>query len=117
AREPNFLASTVAIWAFVAISSPHERVRRIAVVLVPLALGAIAVSLTRAVMVALALGLVVWAVISGRAAVKRVGQIAAAAACVAVLIALIAPSLASPIEDRAKNVFQFGQGTGAGRIN
>jgi hypothetical protein len=115
--EANILASTVAVWAFIALSSPHERVRRIARFCVPLALAAIAFSLTRAVVLGFGLGLLVWGLVSGQRAARRAAKLTAAAAFVVVVVSLAAPSVASPLQARFTDLLELKSGSGHQRVD
>ncbi len=115
AYEANILASTLAIWAFVALTSPHPRVRRAARFCVPLAVAGIAFSLTRAAILGFAAGLLVWAVVEGGPAARTVTKILAATLVVGVLATAVTPAATAPVRQRLGHLLDFGSGTSGDR--
>ena len=113
--EANILASTMAVWAFIALSSPHPRVRSIARFCVPLAVGAIAFSLTRAVFIGFALGILAWGLAGGRQAARTVGKVAAVTLVAGLLALVVVPGVVAPVKDRMSHVFDVQSGTGESR--
>ncbi len=105
-REANMLASTVAVWAFVGISSASARIRWLSWrVGLPLSAAAIAFSNTRAVMIGLPLGILVWAELGGREDVRRVvRKVAVAVVALAAAVALL-PWGGNPVRDGVDNLF------------
>jgi hypothetical protein len=115
--EPNILASTVAIWTFVGVSSRNPRVRRLALLGLPLSLGAIAFSATRAVFVGAALGVLVWLAFTSRQMLRYVLRGLVAAALVAALVLVLVPRGADTVSDKAANLVNFGSGNGGHRVD
>ncbi len=68
--EANILASTAAMWLFIAMTSPKSRTVWTYRLLVPLAFVTLIVSFTRAADVGLVAGLLVWAILEGGRARK-----------------------------------------------
>ncbi len=115
--EANILASASAVWAFVAVSSSDTWVLRVARVAVPLAIAAIAFSMTRAVVLGLALGLLIWAVTSGERARRAVLRIGAGVLVAAAVVVVALPGVAAPFERRAGDLLQVRGGTGQKRVD
>ena len=111
--EANILASTVAVWAFVAISSDDRWVRRIARLAVPLAVAAIAASLTRAAILGLGAGLLVWIALDGSAAMQRAARWIGAVVGLALVTATLVPQAVAPVQARLDHLVSFGEGSGA----
>ena len=115
--EANILASTLAVWAFVALSSTHQRVRSLSRVFVPLALGGVAVSLTRSAIVGFFLALLIWAALGGGyIALRRVVVATLAVILVGGVVFAISPDTFDPLQRRAENLLQIGSGTGGARV-
>lgn len=115
--EANLLASTLAIWAFVGLTSPRQDVRRIVRIGGPLFLLAIVASFTRAVILGATGGLIAWILLRGRNVGERTGRMVSI--CVlAALIFVIALPFVVPIEGKLGNLIDIGSGsTGALRLD
>jgi O-antigen ligase len=113
--EANILASTVAVWGFVALSSHDERVRRVALVATPLAIGAVAVSYTRAALIGFALAVLVWLASGDWLARLRVLRLATVIASAGLALGLV-HQVATPVEARFANLLALHSGTGALRV-
>lgn len=112
--EANILASTLAVWGFIALSSRDTTVQRIARFGTPIIVAAIAVSYTRSAIVGLALALIIWIASGDRRATGKVTRIGAIVFGAAVIVSFV-PQVASPIEKRFTQVFEFNSGTAAFR--
>jgi O-antigen ligase len=112
--EANILASTMAIWLFLILTGTRSTRFRV------LALGllgtALVLSLTRAAIIGLLLGLVVWAVLEGKVARQRVFRSLAAAAVAIAVLSVLAPSVTAPFTKKIAAATDFGSGTGQLRV-
>jgi len=112
--EANILASTLAIWLFLILTgSRSNRFRAVALALLGTAL---VLSLTRAAIIGLVLGLIVWAVLEGRVARRHVLRSIAAAAAVIAALSVFAPSVTSPFTTKLAKAASFNSGTGQLRV-
>jgi hypothetical protein len=112
--EANILASTMAIWLFLILTGARSaRFRMIAFALLGTAL---VLSLTRAAIIGLVLGLVVWAVLEGKVATRRVLRSLAAAAVAIALLSVVAPSVTAPFTKKIAAAVDFSSGTGHLRV-
>ena len=116
AFEPNLLGAGLALWAFVAFTGVPRLRRPVAAGVVTLCLAAIALSLTRAAMVGLGLGLVTWAALAGTRARVRLLLLVVAAGVVAASVVLVEPEVAAPVAENAAQALDFGSGTGKLRL-
>jgi hypothetical protein len=114
--ESNILASALAIATFLQLTSSSSRVRAIARFGVPLCLLAIAAALTRAAVLGLGAGLLIWAALGGLQAVSRAMKVLLATAAVAVLIFSVAPVLTAPLTSKLSNPVALHSGTGLVRL-
>lgn len=112
--EANILASTLAVWGFIALSSRDASVQRIARFGTPLVVAAIAVSYTRSAVVGLAAALIVWVASGDRRATGKVVRLGAIAVGAAIILSFV-PQAADPIEERFAKVFEVDSGTAAFR--
>ena len=114
--EANILASTAAMWLFIAMTSPKSRAVRTYRLLIPLAFVTLIVSFTRAADVALAVGLLIWATLEGgrarRVLFLRLGVLLVGAA----LILSALPAFRSQVTHRLSQVTEIQTGTGRDRI-
>jgi hypothetical protein len=112
--EANILASTLAIWLFLILTgSRSNRFRAVALALLGTAL---VLSLTRAAIIGLVLGLIVWAVLEGRVARRHVVRSLAAAAAVIAALSVFAPSVTNPFTTKLAKAAAFNSGTGQLRV-
>lgn len=112
--EANILASTLAIWLFLILTgSRSNRFRAIALSLLGTAL---VLSLTRAAIIGLVLGLVVWAVLEGRVARRHVLRSLAAAAVAIAALSVFAPTVTRPFTTKLAAATEFKSGTGRLRV-
>lgn len=113
--EANLLASALGIWTFLAlsVSSVSWRTRWVTVVL---SLSAIALTLTRAVLVGLAGGLLIWALFGVGSDRRRVLKTLFVAALLAVSFIVLAPAQSSPFISKTQNILDFKDGNGALRV-
>ena len=112
--EANILASTLAIWLFLILTG--SRSTRFRVTALALLGTALVLSLTRAAIIGLVLGLVVWAVLEGKVARRRAFRsLAAIAAAIAALL-LCAPSVIAPFTTKIAAAASFNSGTGQLRV-
>jgi O-antigen ligase len=112
--EANILASTLAIWLFLILTGSRSiRFRGIALCLLGTAL---VLSLTRAAIIGLLLGLAVWAVLEGKVARRQVlrGLVAAAVAIAA--LSVFAPRVVAPFTTKLEAAASFHSGTGQLRV-
>ncbi|MDQ3680951.1 MAG: O-antigen ligase family protein [Actinomycetota bacterium] len=115
--EPNLLGATLALWGFMAFTGVRTVGWRARVAVFTLAVAGMALSLTRAAMVGLALGLVVWAALRGtRARARTLRLLASVLAAVAVLMA-VAPGIVEPVSENVSRSFEFSGGTGRQRVD
>lgn len=112
--EANVLASTLAVWGIVVLSSRDALVQRIARFGIPIIIAAIAVSYTRSAVIGLAIALIVWIASGDRRATGKVIRVGAIVIGAAVILSF-ATKVASPIEDRFTHVFEFNSGSAAFR--
>ena len=115
--EPNLLGFTLAVWAFLTLTGVARLSGRMRTAVLALALVGLTLSLTRAAMIGLAGGVLVWAVLRGRVARRRVLRMAAATALVALIAVKLAPGASAPVARRASQVLDFGSGTGQLRVD
>lgn len=115
--ESNILAATLAVWAFVALTCPGIVPRRARNLIVVLAGMAIALSLTRAAVVGLAAGLLVWALMEGLLGWRVVVRMCAVTVGVIGLSYVVAPNVVAPIATKAGRLFDFGSGNGQLRVS
>lgn len=114
--EPNLLGATLAMWAFVAFTGVHSLSRRTRTIVVALAVAGLAVSLTRAAMVGLALGLLVWAALQGTRAKARALRLLGSLIAISALLVAIAPGAIDPVSKDVSKTFEFSTGTGQQRV-
>jgi hypothetical protein len=114
--EPNLLGATLAMWAFVAFTGVHSLSRRTRTVVVALAVTGLGLSLTRAAMAGLALGLLVWAALQGTRAKARALRLLGSLIAVSALLVAVAPGAIDPVSEDVSNTFEFGTGTGQQRV-
>lgn len=114
--EPNLLGATMALWAYVALTGLRRMGRRAAAWVVILCTAALSLSLTRAAMVGLGLGVVVWAALAGVRARVRLTRFVVAFAALAAMVVVFAPQVAGPISHNVSDAFDFGGGTGKNRL-
>jgi hypothetical protein len=114
--EANILASTAAMWLFIAMTSPKARTVRSYRLLVPLAFVTLIVSFTRAADVALVVGLLVWAMMEGgharRVVLTRLGVLLVGAT----LILSVLPSFRAQVTHRLSQITEIQTGTGRDRL-
>jgi hypothetical protein len=114
--EPNLLGATVAFYVFVAFTGRSAALRGKTNWVIIVGVVAVALSLTRAAMVGLGLGLVIWAGLSGWEARLRLLRLLLAGTVAAVIIVLLAPQVAGPVSRSAAEAFDFEAGTGRNRL-
>jgi O-Antigen ligase len=112
--EANILASTMAIWLFLILTG--ARSTRFRVLAFGLLGTALVLSLTRAAIIGLVLGLVVWALLEGKVATGRVLRTLAAAAVAIAVLSVVAPSVTSPFTKKLADAGAFNSGTGRFRV-
>jgi hypothetical protein len=112
--EANILASTMAIWLFLILTG--ARSARFRVLAFGLLGTALVLSLTRAAIIGLVLGLVVWALLEGKVATGRVLRSLAAAAVAIAVLSVVAPSVTSPFTKKIAAAVDFSSGTGQLRV-
>lgn len=117
AVEPNILASTLAVWAFVALTAPKVVKPDTRAAVIAVSLAAVAVTLTRAAAVGLTAGLVLWAALHGQLARRTLARVSAVTAVVALLFVAIVPSVGEPISARTTKLLDVRGGTGRARID
>jgi O-Antigen ligase len=114
ADEANILASTLAVWLFLILTGKYSnRFRLLAVCIIGTAM---ALALTRAAIVGLVLGLVIWALLEGKVARRLAFRTLSAGAAAIVALALLAPSAVSPFTTKLGAVTTFNSGTGQLRV-
>jgi hypothetical protein len=111
--ESNILASTLAVWAFVCLTSQNQRVKRTMKLGAPLALLAIGASYTRAGVIGFVTGLVIWIAWERRSATRTVMQLIAAGIVVAALVVTVAPKATQLLDSRFSTLVAFDSGTAA----
>lgn len=116
-HEANILASTLAVWVFVALTASGWLSTRARFLVAALGMAGMAVSLTRAASVGLLAGLAVWGVVSGRTGRRVAVRTTAAAAAAVVAVVLVAPGVAAPLRTKAGELVNFDTGTGKGRLD
>ena len=114
--EANILGSTLALWAFIGLSSSDHVVGRIMRFGLPLALAAMVVSSTRAAILGFGAGLLTWLVLERRDSVSRSLRIIGMTALVAVLVTVLMPQAVVPVEGKLGELLSFGSGNGALRL-
>jgi hypothetical protein len=112
--EANILASTMAIWLFLILTG--ARSARFRVIAFALLGTALVLSLTRAAIIGLVLGLVVWALLEGKVATGRVLRSLAAAAVAIAVLSAVAPSVTAPFTKKIADAASFNSGTGQQRV-
>jgi O-Antigen ligase len=112
--EANILASTLAIWLFLILTGARSTRFRVAALC--LLSCALVLSLTRAAIIGLLLGLVVWAVFEGKVARRRVLRSLAAAAVAIAALSVLAPSVSAPFTRKIAEATDFSSGTGHLRV-
>jgi hypothetical protein len=114
--EANLLASTAAIWLFLAISSPKVRTHWTYKLLLPVGFFALIASFTRAADAALIAGLGVWGLLEGYRArqmlFRRLGILLVAAS----LLLIAVPSLGSPVAKKLGQLTNVDGTTGKVRV-
>jgi hypothetical protein len=113
--EANVLASTLAVWGFVGLSSRDASVQRLARIGGPLAIAAIAVSYTRSAVIGLALALVVWIASGDRLAARKVVRLAAVTLGAVVILGFV-HQVSTPVEKRFTKLLALNSGTAAFRM-
>ena len=116
-HEPNILAATLALWLFVAFTSPRYRQSRRSGVFVAVCALGVVLTLTRAAVVGLVGGVVVWALVRGRSARRAAARAAAGFALVLAVLWLAAPGIAAPIVEKGSQLLNFGSQTGQVRLD
>jgi hypothetical protein len=114
--EANALASTLAVWGLVGLSSRDAAVQRLARIGAPLAIAAIAVSYTRSAVIGLALGLIVWTASGDRLAARKVFRLAAITLGAVVVLGFV-HQVATPVEKRFTKLLALNSGTAAFRMD
>jgi hypothetical protein len=114
--EANVLASTLAVWGFVGLSSRDASVQRLARIGAPLAIAAIAVSYTRSAVIGLALGLIVWTASGDHLAARKVIRLAAMTLGAVVVLGFV-HQVATPVEKRFAKLLALNSGTAAFRMD
>jgi hypothetical protein len=112
--EANILASTLAIWLFLILTG--ARSTRFRVTAFGLLGTALVLSLTRAAIIGLLLGLAVWAVLEGKVALRRTFRSLAAGAVAIAALSLLAPSVIAPFTTKLADATEFKSGTGQLRV-
>jgi hypothetical protein len=112
--EANILASTLAIWLFLILTG--SRSTRFRVTAFGLLGTALVLSLTRAAIIGLLLGLAVWAVLEGKVALRRAFRGLVAAAVAIAVLSLLIPSVISPFTTKLAQAGSFSSGTGQVRV-
>jgi hypothetical protein len=112
--EANILASTLAIWLFLILTG--ARSTRFRVTAFGLLGTALVLSLTRAAIIGLLLGLAVWAVLEGKVALRRTFRSLTVAAVTIAALSLFAPSVISPFTTKLAAAGAFNSGTGQLRV-
>lgn len=113
--EANILASTLAVWGLVTLSSANRSVRRLARLATLLAIVAIAATLTRAAMIGFGLGALVWAAMGYSTTRRRVLRLAVMVVIAGVLLAQV-PQITAAIGPRLTDLIALNNGTGAERL-
>jgi hypothetical protein len=113
--EANVLASTVAVWGFVGLSSRDASVQRLARIGAPLAIAAIAVSFTRSAVIGLALALIVWTASGDRLAARKAVRLAAVTLGAVVILGFV-HQVATPVEKRFTKLLALNSGSAAFRL-
>jgi hypothetical protein len=109
--EANILASTVAVWAFVALTEGRARSSPAWKMTLAMACTAIVLSLTRAAIVGLGAGLGVWAVLGGQVARRTVAKTAVIGTLGMLGFFLLLPGVAQPMGARASRLLDFRNGS------
>jgi O-Antigen ligase len=112
--EANILASTLAIWLFLILTG--ARSTRFRVIAFGLLGTALVLSLTRAAIIGLLLGLAVWAVLEGKVALRRAWRSLAVAAVAIAALSFLAPNVISPFTTKLAAATEFNSGTGQLRL-
>jgi hypothetical protein len=112
--EANILASTLAIWLFLILTG--ARSTRFRVIALGLLGTALVLSLTRAAIIGLLLGLIVWAVLEGKVATGRVLRSLGAAAVAIAVLSVFVPSVTAPFTKKIAAAASFNSGTGHYRV-
>lgn len=110
--EANILASTLAVWTFVALTDDRAKTSRALMAAIAVACVAILLSLTRAAVVGLGTGVVIWAILGDQLARRTVVKMAIV--CTAGILGLfvLVPGVAAPVGARASSLLDFSSGTG-----
>jgi O-Antigen ligase len=112
--EANILASTLAIWLFLILTG--ARSTRFRVTAFGLLGTALVLSLTRAAIIGLLLGLAVWAVLEGKVALRRTFRSLVAGAVAIAALSLLVPSVIAPFTTKLAAATAFNSGTGQLRV-
>ncbi len=112
--EANILASTLAIWLFLILTG--ARSTRFRVIAFGLLGTALVLSLTRAAIIGLLLGLAVWALLEGKVALRMAFRSLAAATAAIAVLSFLAPSVISPFTTKLAEAGEFNSGTGQLRV-
>lgn len=114
--EANILGSTLAVAAFIAITARRQVIsRRLLLLVIPPMLLAIALSLTRAAVLGLLIGLAVWTW-GSNLALRRVVPIAALIFVAALGVGAAFPTISRPVEQKFGQLFDTQSGTGRRRV-
>lgn len=115
--EPNLLGFTLAVWAFLVLTGVTGLPQRLRAAVLGVVLIGLTLSLTRAAMVGFGAGVLVWALLGGGLARRRILRVAGATALGALVLAVFAPGTAAPVTRRASQMLDFGSGTGQLRVD
>lgn len=113
--EANLLGATMALWAFVALTGVRSVGRRTTTFVLVAAAGATALSFTRAAVVALAAGLVVWSAIGGEPARRRAARVVVGLVVAMAVAIVVAPGVVKPLRTTVTQALNFSSGTGLRR--
>lgn len=114
--EANILASTLALWAFVGLSSPDRRVGRTMRIGLPLSILSIVFSATRAAMIGLVAGVLAWMALDRRGGRSRSLRLLSLTALAATLLVATVPQLTAPVQGKLGELLSFDSGNGALRV-
>jgi hypothetical protein len=119
--ESNILGSTAAVWLLLALSHQGLSLRRrgygdVSWLALLATTGALVLSFTRAAIVGIAAGLLVWGVIDGGPARQRILRRVVPAVLIPVAFLALVPSLGGPVFHKFAHLLTLSSGTGAERL-
>jgi hypothetical protein len=118
AWEANILASSLAAALFLALSARREAIsRRLLWLTAPAMIAAMLLALTRGAVLGLALGLLVWGVMSRGVAMRRIVAWSVLGGVLVAALAVVSPTTLHPVTEKLGLLVETNSGTGRNRVD